>query len=139
MNTAPPVLPEHPEPTLQGSGRPSGRNQLSLGDAEPWGHSAADTVTPCPRSPAAVLQPYPGMERMDILHQGAFPAPIPHTYACSPPHHQPCSLRDPTTPAFPPHPRWKQQHLQGEPKGGFLLRNPESSPSVTGSQGSFHH
>lgn len=26
-----------------------------------------------------------------------------------------------------------RQHLQGEPKGGFLLRKPESSPNVTGS------
>lgn len=38
MNAASSALPEHPAPTLWGSGRPSGRNQLSLGDTEPRGH-----------------------------------------------------------------------------------------------------
>lgn len=71
------------------------------------------------------------------MHQGAFPAPVPHTSAPRGPAHLPTISPAPfgteRPQCFHHVLAGTRQHLQGEPKGGFLLRKPESSPNVTGS------
>lgn len=95
VNPNPPCCPNTQHPHLRGSGRPSGRNLLSRGDAQPWGSCHRDP--PSPKAPAAALLPSsegrrraaPGQQLcMDLMRlsrssrgaflHGVFPRPPSH-------------------------------------------------------------
>lgn len=129
VNPNSPHCPGAQHSSLRGLRRPSGRNLLSWGDAQPWGSFHHDP--PSPKAAAVALLPpsegSPGPAALNGPHalkqelpgsflHGIFPRP-PKPLASAPwrptlnflgestaGRHQPCLLRDQMTPLFPPHP-----------------------------------